>query len=460
MSETGTKPSQRGHARIQNSQLVRIGVVGLLLLGLQIPILLIDQQIGARQATRDEAVREVTSRWGGEQRILGPVLRVPYRATHVEVDDVGRRHTREVVRHASFLPQDLEIVAEASGETRYRGIFDVPVYRSRVDLVGSFGSIDFADWDVPADKILWDRAELLVGLSDARALRGQPVVVWQGGAYSFEPGGAHLGDCASSLRAKLAGDRAEDFAGPMTFEIPLELNGAVRIAFAPVGDSTVATLRSNWPDPSFEGRWLPAERSISPEGFSARWEVSQIGRGYPRRFASAIDHGALMSATFGVGFLSPVDPYRMAERSVKYELLFLALPFLTLWLFEVVGGIRVHPVQYLFIGAALCLFYLLQLALAEHLGFGLAYTIAAASVAGTVLLYGRAILGAGSRASVLGALVAALYGYLYILLREQDFAFLLGSLGLFAALALAMWLTRKVDWYALDGSGTAPQTPR
>lgn len=443
----------RPFTRMRSSQLSRLAVVGLLLLGLQVPILLIHRQIAARQDTRDGAVAEVTSRWGGEQRVFGPLLRVPFRERKVEHDDAGRRVETEVVRHATFLPRELQIHGQAEGETRYRGIFEVPVYRADVTLSGRFDAPDFSGFDVAPDRILWERAELVLAVGDPRAIRGQPALSWNEASVPFEPGGVRLPGCGASLRAQLPADQLSAGA---TFRIPLLLNGAQRIAFAPVGDTTVATLASNWPDPSFEGRWLPIERRVDGDGFEARWEVSQIGRGYPGRFLGTLDPMTLQSHVLGVGFLAPVDPYRMAERSVKYELLFLALPFLAIWLFEVLAGLRIHPVQYLFVGSALCLFYLLQLSLAEHLGFALAYALAAAAVSTLITLYGRAVLGAGLRASALGGLVAGLYGYLYVLLQEQDFAFLLGSLGLFLALATAMWLTRHVDWYGLEPEPARP----
>lgn len=434
---------------LQNSELIRVLIVAFLVLVLQIPILLIHKQILARQATRDEAVHEITSRWGGEQRIFGPVVRVPWRERRVEMGAGGRIRETWVQHHATFLPETLHIAADAQAETRYRGIFEVPVYHAEARVSGAFRPMDFADWDVPPDQILWERAEVLLAVSDTRSLRDHPVLVWDGASIPFEPGGQGLPDCGDVLTAPIPDLRAGE---PGTFEIDLRLGGATRLSFAPVGDTTAVELSSNWPDPSFQGRWLPSERSVGPQGFEASWQISHLGRGYPSRWQDgAIDALPLRQAEFGAGFLAPVDPYRMAERSVKYELLFLALPFLAIWLFEVLGGLRVHPIQYLFLGAALCLFYLLQLSLAEHLGFALAYTLAGGSVAVMATLYSKVLLGAGSRAAIIGGLLVSLYVYLFVLLQEQDYALLLGSVGLFIALGVSMWVTRRIDWYALEG---------
>ena len=451
---------------LESSQLLRVLLAGLVVIVLQVPILMIDHQVSVRRATRDQAVTEVTNRWGGEQRIIGPILRIPWRERRSERTGAGERVERVVTRRTTFLPQGLEIVGEARGQVRRRGIFDVSLYQADVELRGTFLAPNFAELDVAAEDVLWDRAELLLGLGDARALRSQPELSWNGASVPLEPGGASLAGSPATLRAHRVDVRADK---PLRFRVLLRINGASRLSFAPVGQTTTATLASTWPHPSFEGHWLPAEHAVRGDGFDARWKLSHLGRGYPQRWHDRdVEAGALRQANFGVAFLSPVDPYRMAERSVKYAILFLGLPFLVIWLFDVLAGVRVHPIQYLFVGAALCLFYLLQLALAEHLGFHLAYTLAGGTVATMVTLYGRAILGAGRRAAVLGGLVAALYVFLYVLLREQDYALLLGSIGLLVALAVAMWLTRNVDWYRLESPPAVgpddrrgdPQVPR
>ena len=442
----------------ESSQLRRVLLVGLIVLVLQVPILMINRQVSDRSETRDEAVSEVADLWGGEQRIIGPILRIPWREWQDERTAAGEQVEREVTRHTAFLPRDLEIVGESRGEVRRRGIFDVPLYRADVELRGTFAAPSFAEWDVPPEDIEWDRAELLLGLGDARAIRSQPELFWNDASVLLEPGGASLAGSLATLRARRVDVRADQL---LQFRVLLRLNGATRLAFAPVGQTTTATLASTWPHPSFEGRWLPAEHTITGDGFDARWEVSHLGRGYPQRWHDhEVAAGTLREANFGVAFLSPVDPYRMAERSVKYAILFLGLPFLVIWLFQVLAGVRVHPIQYIFVGAALCLFYLFQLALAEHLGFHLAYALAGGTVATMVTLYGRALLGAGRRAAVLGGVVATLYVFLYILLREQDYALLLGSIGLLLALAVAMWLTRNVDWYQLESAPAAAPDDR
>lgn len=234
------------------------------------------------------------------------------------------------------------------------------------------------------------------------------------------------------------------------FSLPLELNGSIGAFFAPFGRDTEVQLSSNWSSPSFQGMWLPASRTVNRDGFQATWSIPFLSRDYPQnwRFWSNFENVISLSL-FGVDMISPVDHYRMSQRSVKYQILFLVLTFVTLWLFEVLVKVRIHPVQYLLTGAGMCLFYLLELSLAEHFGFILAYTIASAAIVILITSYSAAILKSTKRALIVGAVVTLLYLYLYILLMIEDYALLVGSIGLFIVLATIMFLTRKVDWYSL-----------
>jgi len=237
------------------------------------------------------------------------------------------------------------------------------------------------------------------------------------------------------------------------FSFSMGLNGSVGAFFIPFGRDTEVQISSDWDSPSFQGTWLPTNRTVNSDGFKATWSVPFLSRNFPQKWlpSSSLEN-VIESSAFGVEMISPVDHYRMSERSVKYHILFLVLTFATLWLFEVLAKIRVHPIQYLLIGAGMCLFYLLELSLAEHLGFVQAYSLASAAVVVMVAFYSAAVLKARKRAVIVGIVVTLLYIYLYILLMIEDYALLAGSIGLFVALAAIMFLTRKVDWYSLTDS--------
>jgi inner membrane protein len=241
------------------------------------------------------------------------------------------------------------------------------------------------------------------------------------------------------------------------FSILLDFNGSDGIFFAPFGVQNEATLKSNWPDPGFRGAFLPADRSVRRDGFDAKWKVSYYGRDYPQPWTSRAGNErftarSVSDSLFGAHFLSILDAYRYVERSIKYGVFFLVLVFTTFFLFEVTARQNIHPFQYLMVGAALCLFYLLLLSISEFIGFSWAYLIAA--VASTMLItwYCRFFLGGGVRTLMIGAGLTGVYTFLYITLRQQDYALLMGAIALFIVLAIVMYVTRKVDWYARDAT--------
>jgi inner membrane protein len=389
-----------------------------------------------------------TGRPGGVQSITGPVLVIPYTSQWTEAAANGRLVTRSRVRHAIFLPTRLTIRGRVETETRKRGIFSIPVYRLALEVHGEVAEPDLATLDVDPATALWERAHLAIGISDVRAIQQEATLSWGGRSSTFLPGSGGFVDSDTGIHAVVGAGPP----GPVEFSFPLVLNGSLGAYFAPFARNTVVEIESNSRNPSFQGNWLPSERSISNAGFRASWSIPFLGRNYPQAWTSTADMGkAIEASRFGVELSDPVDHYRMAERSVKYAGLFILLTFTVIWLIEVLTGLRVHPIQYLMLGGALCLFYLLELSLSEHVGFPLAYAIASVGVVGMVGAYCLAVLHNVRRALVVGAGVAALYVYLYVLLMNEDYALLIGSVGLFAILGAVMYVTRRVQWYGVGG---------
>jgi inner membrane protein len=435
---------ERVYAALSSSHFLRVLLLGFLVILLQIPVFLVSGQIGERQGLQQEAVAEVTGKWGGAQTSSGPFLTVPYLARWTVTDEKGKPAERSELRHATFLPDELTIQARLESEVRSRGIFDVELYVLSLEAKGRYREIDLSDWRVTPEDVRWADAELRVHVSDPRGIQQQTSLLWHAVEHPFLPGTGRFGGTAGGVHTRVA----DVGAAGTEFAFKLSLQGSGAAYFTPLGRDTRVSLSSNWPHPSFQGAWLPSTRNVTAAGFDASWSIPFLSRNFAQRWTSESDPGeALSSSWFGVSLNSPIDPYRMAERSVKYDLLFIGLTFAALWLFEVLAGVRIHPVQYLLIGSAMCLFYLLELALSEHLGFEIAYAVASAAIVTAIAAYAVSVLRSGSRAAWIGALVAALYGYLYVLLRNEDYALLIGSIGLFAALAATMWLTRKVDWY-------------
>jgi inner membrane protein len=438
---------------LRTSHLLKILSIGFLVLLLQMPIAKIRGVIRERQQTRSQAVNEITGKWGGEQTIIGPMVVVPYERRWTETDKDGKMAPRSQTVYASFLPETLDVAGNIESDIRYRGIFEVPVYRMTLDMTGRFSLPNFSEWAIHPDDIMWDRAYLSVRISDARAITKQSVLSWNDEQLEFLPSTGEFGHNEPGIHVKLK-DRLE--ADGFEFSVPLELNGSVGAFFVPFGKETEVALKSNWNAPSFQGSWLPTRRDVKDDGFEASWNITSLGRNYPQQWrSSSSPEGAVTSSRFGVNMISPVDHYRMSTRSVKYQFLFLVLTFATLWLFEIRIKTRIHSIQYLFVGAGMCLFYLLELSLAEHIGFLTAYAIASAAVVALITTYCVAVLKGVGRAVIVGVVVTLLYVYLYTLLTIEDFALLVGSIGLFFALAATMFLTRKVDWYSLQNVDVA-----
>jgi inner membrane protein len=441
-------PIEPEKRRLRDSVAVKMVTTGILILVLLIPLGMIGSLIAEREQRGNQAAEEVAAIWGGCQVLGGPALTVPY-LMHDGKDKDGKPLTSTV--DVRFLPETLKVEGRIVPERRHRGIFEVVVYRADLQWSGTFRRPRFEPWGVAPEDILWQDAYLSLGVPDLRGIRSGVGLAWRDRALQFEPGGKETGLWDSSLRASVPDLKKGRDGEIYTFAFDLGVDGSRQLRFLPLGRQTTVALKSSWPSPSFSGAFLPESRRVTGTGFDARWNVSWFGRSYPQQWRTdeadrLAPQGALDNSAFGVDLFLPVDAYQKTERSVKYGVLFLLLTFLTFFLYEMFNPFSLHPVQYLLVGAALCLFYLLLLSISEHIPFGFAYLIA--SVATVLLIggYSVAILRGAVRALLMTAVLGALYGYLYVLLKLEDYALLLGSIGLFLILALVMYLTRRSDW--------------
>jgi inner membrane protein len=425
-----------------------------LVLALQIPTLFITFLVSERRSRHEEASREIASKWGNRQTIAGPALVVPWTRRWQETDDKG--HVRELAeqRRLVLLPESLDVDARLRSEVRRRGIYAVPVYRLEADLRGRFAPPDFAKLGIAPAEVDWSRAVLAIGIADPRAIQEQIVLDWNGRAIEFLPGNPDAPELGSGIHAELD---LKDVPWAKPFSVPLRLNGSGGAYFTPFGKQTNVRLAGDWRSPSFQGSWLPAERAVSATAFTAAWRIPSLGRNYPQAWTRADEVGKAISASaFGLDLASEIDAYRLCERTLKYALLFFILTFTAFWLLEVLGGRPLHPIHYMLVGAALALFMLLELALAEHVGFGPSYALAGTAVVGLIVHYASAVLGSRVRAALVGLGLALLYAFHYVVLRNEDYALLLGSLLMFAMLTVVMTLTRRVKWSAdAPGGGAA-----
>jgi inner membrane protein len=469
-------------ARLNASISLKLAIVFALMLLFFVPWAVVYAIVSERTSRRAEAVQEVGKIWGGSQQIGAVVLTVPYRErTFVSAASPSNPSASTEVwteGRARFLPETLDVQAQMTPATRYRGVFPVTVYTARVKLTGRFAVPKTSTLHLEQATMFWDRATVVVGMSHTKGVSPDASFTWNGKPLALAPSIDNvsglfgrgleasvpdLGAVAPSGSGGSSSSRASgevDSGGELPFEITLEIKGTRALAFLPTGKVTTVSLSSPWPDPSFTGGALPDERRGGPEGFEAQWRVGSFDRGYPQAWresqglrakdesaAPAQLDVAAMSSAFGVDLMTTVDLYQQTERSVKYGMLFVGLTFLVFLLIEVLRGIRVHPMQYLLVGGALMIFYLLLLSLAEHIGFGAAYAAASAATVGLIAMYATNAFRARRDGLRAGGLLAGLYATLFVLLRLEDYALLAGAVLLFGVLASVMYLTRRVDWY-------------
>lgn len=438
-----------------SSPLARLLLIAVLMLLLNIPLGMIHGVVEERAERRGEAISDIFAGWGAQQSLTGPLLRVPFAVHRMVPGADGKLVQQDSTDAAYFLPRELHVDGKLGVEMRHRGIFEMPVYVAHLHLSGQFERPDFTPWSVKDEDVDWKHAELVVGLAEPRTLQADAALNWGGQALRFKPSTGHAGQAVASGIHVPLGQELAQLSGPdgSSFSIQLSFNGAGALSFTPTAEQTDVTLAADWPHPSFQGGWLPAQREVRSDGFSAQWSVSYLGRDYPQHWTEqptmATMAAALSKSQFGVTLMQPVDPYVTAERVLKYAVLTLLFTFAVIWLTEVLSGQTVHPIQYAFIGAALCLFGLLQLSFAEHFGFTVAFVVAALAVVAMITLYCLSLLRHAWQALAVGGVLGGLYAYLYSILRAEDHALLGGSIALFIGLGVAMFLTRRVDWSAL-----------
>lgn len=308
--------------------------------------------------------------------------------------------------------------------------------------------------NIDLDQLLWDDAFISVNISDMRGIKEYVELQWGEQAILFEPGikrGNNLFESGISVRIPIASGNLSD---GVDYAFQLIFKGSEALNFLPLGKTTRVSLRSSWSNPSFDGAFLPVQHQIDSNGFSADWQVLDLNRNYPQIWVENVSQRTVFSSSFGVNLYTPVDIYTQTTRAAKYMIMFIGLTFLVFFLVEIFSSKKIHPIQYLLIGFSLCIFYLLLLSLSEHINFGLAYLLASLSVVILIGAYVRSALEKKVIPLITVGMLAILYGFLYILLQNQDYALLIGSVGLFLILAAVMYLTRNVNWYRIDLSNT------
>ncbi len=451
---------------MRNHFLYKIGFIALLIVLLMIPQMMLESLISERDGWRSRAYSSIERSWPGAQTLGGPILAVPYQmiwmVSEVINDGSKRVVTRQQISHSTayLLPKTLEAASELETTIRYRGIYEVPVYSGAARFKGEFDTQPLLDIvsENPEKRIEWGTPQVSVLVSDQRGIVRSGPLQWMGQELEFKPGSG-TPKYTNGMHVKVP--RLDTQRGEtIPFAFDMDLQGMKSMQFALLAETMDIRLSADWAHPGFFGDMLPETRDIDDKGFSSRWRSSAFSGNTAEALAGLHngDGRNLMQRTVGVNFVQPVDVYQQSERSIKYALLFLLLTFSCMTLFELLKKLPLHPVQYTFVGVALLIFYLLLIALSEHISFLWAYVCASLACTGLLTAYFGAILRSRRHGLVLGSGLSALYALLYIILQAEDHALVMGSLLLFAVLSAIMLGTRRFDWYALTAKAEPPKT--
>lgn len=435
---------------------IRSIIVGVIALVMLIPLVMMQGVVHERNGLYNNVLHDIANTWGGQQLLQGPVLVVPFVEKHTSKETIKdengeekvKSKTKYVTKYSIHLPKDLKIDVDLSEQHRKRGIYKSLVYQADLSLAGSFNNLDIESMSDYIHRIDYDKAYLVLGLSDTRAINDVSSLNWNGNEVGYSPGTQLPELLSHGFHASVKGLNANSEGH--IFSTKISVNGSQGFRFAPFGENTQVNMQSSWPHPSFQGSTLPSDYEITDSGFTSSWTIPHLARNYPQSWVMGKQNYNLGEFNAGVDLFEPVFLYSKVTRAVKYGILFIGLTFLTFMIFELTTQIRLHYVQYGLIGVALSIFYLLLLSIAEHTAFLTAYIIAAIINIGLITIYTAAALKSWSRASMIFALLSALYLVLYSLLQLEDYALLMGTMLLLSVLIVLMYVTRNLRVTASD----------
>ena len=434
----------------KDSVALRILLIAAITILLLIPLLMIQSLITDRQQYRFEAVHEISKSWAGAQTIAGPMITIT--SKEEKEDKQGKKYF--VTKSFHYLPENLIIDVDVIPEKRYRGIYEVMLYKSKIKMRGNFNLTKL--FEQFADKKI-EECYISFNISDLRGIQKNAVLKLNGENFNL----------ISGLKNKIfkSGfysdfDLSTEYV-LQNFDIELELNGMENLDFIPLGKFTDVNISSPWNNPSFAGAFLPTTREVTEDGFTAQWKVNHFNRSYPQEWESKTYD--TFSSAFGVKLLVPVDEYQKTMRTSKYGMMIVVLTFLSFFMVELFSKKVIHPIQYLLVGLALLIFYSILLAISEYILFQYSYLISSLLVVALIGFYVKSIYKSKQIASIITGVLFMFYGFMYVILQLQDYSLLLGTIALFVILATTMFFTRKINWFEIfsgkekaDKSGTVP----
>ncbi|QSE99123.1 cell envelope integrity protein CreD [Fulvivirga lutea] len=440
---TDRNPIEKVNNMIKTSVTLKLITVTILMLLLLIPASMIQSIISEREQLSKSVIEEVSSKWAENQLINGPILTIPVTYEYENGDK-----TTTVTKNWHILPEGLKINGEVNPEILKRGIYEVVVYKSNISVSGDFKITTQPDLEDLKD-IHYNKAFLTIGISDLRGIKNNLKFNWNDKELKVQPG-SRISDLVYSGITLNLPDLKDSLNDNFNFNFKIDLQGSKNLSFTPLGNTTSVTINSPWQSPSFKGNYLPDDRTIDDNGFTASWSVLQLNRNFAQSWVGPGYSKSIEASAFGVDLILPLDDYQKSYRSAKYAAMTIALTFLIFFLVEIINKKKIHPFQYALVGLALCLFYTLLVSISEHSNFNIAYGISAVGIIGMITLYSFSVFQVRRLSLLLVATLSGIYGFLFVTLQLADYALLMGSIGLAIILSVTMYFTRNINWYKLN----------
>jgi inner membrane protein len=423
-------------------------MVGLLTFALLIPLLFVQNLISERSQRQKEVIAETTDKWGKSVYFFGPILKIPYK-TFEEIENTNAK-TKEkyitkkaVIENAYFFPETLSnnSFTELKPPLQ-RSIYKSNVFTTKMAFNGNYCKPVFATKNITDENILWDKATIIIKTTNLKSIKDEVKIKLGENNFTFEP--IHNNEVNDRIESLETGFIDFKQIKNYNFNMNITYNGSNKISIVPIGKSTVAKMTSNWNSPNFNGNFIPINKNITEKGFTANWKILHFNRPFSQSYYEYLPD--LGKYSFDVDFITTVDEYQQNERASKYGFLVIGLTFLIFFLIQSISKINIHIFQYSMIGIALIMFYTLLISITEHSSFTLAYAIAGTAVVIMIALYSISILKNIKFPIFIGTSLAVLYTFIYVIIQLEDYALLVGSIGLFFILAAVMYISRKIDW--------------
>lgn len=437
---------------IFQSTTAKMLMVGFLTLILLIPLEFVKDLIRERSTRQEEVISEINDKWGESVYFYGPILKVPY-IVFEETLSINQKtnetvkQQKAITKYAYFFPEDLKAKSNVTTKLLNINNYESVVYSSKMDFEGQYVQPDFSSKNIPTENIQWNKATILIKTTNLKSIKDEVKINLAGNKLTFEPVyNTNVNDSTQALETGFIDLKNTLKTSKTNFDFKIIYNGSKQIKMVPIGKITQLSMQSNWSSPSFTGNFLPDDKTkkINNDGFVANWKILHINRAFSQQFFETLPD--LGTYAFGVDFVIPVNQYQQNERAAKYGFLVIGLTFLVFFLIQSISKIKIHIFQYTMIGLALILFYTLLISITEHSSFIKAYLIAALAVITLISLYSVSILKGKKFPMFIATSLTGLYTFIYIIIQLENYALLVGSIGLFAILAAVMYFSRKIDW--------------